>query len=350
MKAIALTALRRLEVIERPLPRLESARDVLLRIDSVGVCGSDIHYYNEGRIGSQVVQFPFVLGHECSATVMEVGSAVRKVRPGDRVAVEPAVSCGECDQCQAHRRHTCRRLRFLGCPGQLEGCLCEYIVMPEDCCFPTPPGMSADRAALVEPLSIGIYAVRLAALRPGASFAVLGAGPIGLSVMIAAHTVGGGVACVTEPIPERRRFAEELGAAWAADPHAGDAVGKLAVREPLLLETVFECAGQQEALDMGVRMLRPGGTLLIVGIPATPRISFEIDLLRRREIRIQNVRRQNECMEAAVRLAQEQADRVDRMCTHVFPFERAADAFDLVANYRDGVVKAIIHVSEDSCR
>lgn len=350
MRAIALTALRRLEPVDRPMPRIETARDVLLRIESVGVCGSDIHYYTDGRIGGQVVQFPFLLGHECSATVVEAGSAVRRVRPGDRVAVEPAVSCGECDQCQAHRRHTCRRLRFLGCPGQLEGCLCEYIVMPEECCFPTPPGMSADRAALVEPLSIGIYAVRLAALRPGAPFAVLGAGPIGLSVLIAALAAGGGAAYVTEPIAERRRVAEEMGAAWTADPYSTDALENLAAREPLLLDTVFECAGQQEALDMGVRMLRPGGTLLIVGIPATPRVCFDIDLLRRREIRIQNVRRQNECMEAAVRLAGERAGVVDRLCTHAFPLERTAEAFDLVANYRDGVVKAMIHVSEDGCR
>jgi len=339
-----------METIERPAPRIRSDREVLLQVASVGVCGSDVHYFADGRIGSQVIRYPFVVGHECSAVVLETGPAVARVRPGDRVAVEPAVSCGACDQCLAGRRHTCRRLRFLGCPGQMEGCLCERIVMPEDCCYPIPAAMTLDRAALVEPLSIGVYAARMAALRPGAPFAVLGAGPIGLCVLIAARAAGAGTAYVTEPIAPRRAVAESLGAEWTADPYASDPVAEILAREPLLFDAVFECAGQPEALDLGVRLLKPGGTLLVIGIPRADRVSFDIDLLRRREICIRNVRRQNECVEPALRLAGARPDLADRLQTHVFALDRCAEAFDLVANYRDGVVKAMIRISEEACR
>lgn len=340
---MALTGLRRMAPAERSEPS-PGPGEVLLRVESVGVCGSDIHYYTEGRIGSQVVEYPFIVGHECSASVLSAGAEVRRVRAGDRVAIEPAVSCGQCDQCRSGRRHTCRRLKFLGCPGQIEGCLRERIVMPEDCCFPVPDEMSFDLAALVEPLSIGIYATRLADLRPGQSVGILGAGPIGLSVLIAAEDLGAGPVFVTEPLAPRREMARALGAVWTGDPYAEDPLRAVESAEPLLLDAVFECSGKQEAMDQGARLLKPGGTLLLVGIPNVPRVSFEIDTLRRREIRLQNVRRQNECMAPAIALAARRAEKVGRLITHTFPFERSPEAFDLVADYRDGVVKAMIRV------
>jgi len=123
MKSAFLTGIRQLEIQEESKPVLSDPDQVLLRIDIVGVCGSDVHYYNTGRIGSQVVQYPYSVGHECSGTVVETGKNVRNLKVGDRVAVEPAMSCGKCDQCLQKRHHTCRKLRFLGCPGQADGSL-----------------------------------------------------------------------------------------------------------------------------------------------------------------------------------------------------------------------------------
>ncbi len=339
-----LTALRRIAPAEDPEPPTPGPLEALLQVETVGVCGSDIHYYTEGRIGSQVVQYPFLVGHECSATVVAKGAEVRRLKVGDRVAVEPAISCGECDQCRSGRRHTCRRLKFLGCPGQMPGCLCERIVMPEECCYPIPSGMSFDLATLVEPLSIGLYATRLAELRPGQSIGILGAGPIGLCVLIAARDHDVGPAFVTEPLERRRSMAMALGAAWAGDPYQENVVSAVESAMPLLLDVVFECSGKQEAMDLGVRLLKPGGALMLVGIPSFPRVSFDIDTLRRREIRLQNVRRQNECMTPAIELAARRPAEVERLITHIFPFERTSEAFDLVADYRDGVVKAMIHM------
>ena len=131
MKAALLTGVRKIEVKDVPKPSLETDTDVLLRIAAVGICGSDLQYYSTGRIGSDVVHFPFIIGHECLAEVEEAGKSVKRVKPGDRVAVDPALSCEKCDQCIQGRPNTCRNIRFLGCPGQLEGSRADFIVIPE---------------------------------------------------------------------------------------------------------------------------------------------------------------------------------------------------------------------------
>ena len=169
-----------------PSPRSRRPDDVLLQIDRVGICGSDVHYYLEGRIGNQILQYPATLGHECSGTVLETGSAVQGLKAGDRVAVDPAFPCGACDQCLSGRAHTCRRLLFMGSPGQAPGAAAERYVAPAACCAAIPASMSLDEAMLVEPLSIGLHAVRLSQLAAGMKIAILGAGPIGLSVLLCA--------------------------------------------------------------------------------------------------------------------------------------------------------------------
>jgi len=133
MKAQLLTGIRRMEMREVAQPEISRPNEVLLKIEAVGVCGSDVHYYETGRIGSQVVEFPYIVGHECAAVVAEVGSEVDTLKVGDPVAVDPLIACGQCDQCRAGRINTCRNQKFLGCPGQVQGCLSEYIVMPAEC-------------------------------------------------------------------------------------------------------------------------------------------------------------------------------------------------------------------------
>jgi len=344
MKSVVLTGIRKMEVREVPTPRIENDTDVLLKVGSIGVCGSDVHYYTTGRIGSQVVKYPFPVGHEFAATVQEVGRSVKRVRPGARVAVEPAMSCGQCDQCRAGRRHTCRKLRFLGCPGQVEGCLSEYIVMPAECCYPIKRKTTLEQAAIAEPLSIGVYSVKQSVPMRGARIGILGAGPIGLSVLLAAIAQKTGRIYVTDKIEARMAAALRSGADWTGNPTKQDVVAEITAKEPLLLDAVFECCGQQEALDQAVNLLKPGGKLMLIGIPEVDRLSFAIDTLRRREICIQNVRRQNECMQPALDLIEKGKVAVDFMVTHRFPLEKTQEAFDLVADYKDGVIKAVINV------
>jgi len=344
VKAAFLTGLRQMEIRDTPEPQLKGPHDVRLRIDAVGVCGSDVHYYTAGRIGSDVVKFPFIMGHECAGTVKEVGTEVRGLHPGQRVAIDPLISCGQCDQCRAGRAHTCRNQRFLGLPGQSEGALAEYLVLPEESCYPIPDGMTVEEAVLVEPLSIGVYAQRMAQMESGARVAILGVGPIGLSVLLACRAAAECKVYVTDLIAERLNLASQLGAAWAGNPAQYDVVRTIREAEPLGVDFAFECAGKQETLDQAVELLKPGGTLLIVGIPEADRITFPIHTLRRKELAIKNVRRQNQCTAPTINLVASGKINVAPLITHHFTLQESQSAFDLVAGYRDGVVKALIHM------
>lgn len=332
---------------EVPRPTLERPTDVLVQMARVGVCGSDVHYFAEGGIGSQRVAYPWTVGHEGAGTVAEVGAAVTRVKPGDHIAIDPAQPCGACDQCHQGRPHTCLHLNFLGCPGQIEGCLSEYLRLPETCCYPIPAGITFEEAAIVEPLSIGIYAISLSVPIQGAAIGILGAGPIGLCVLLPAKAEGAGRVYITDKIEARLALARRAGADWAGNPESEDVVTEITKREPQLLDVVFECSGEQEAMDQGIQLLKPGGKLMLIGIPgASNRVSFDINQLRRKEICIQNVRRQNHCVQEAIDRMERKEIDVNMMVTHRFPFGQTQDAFDMVSGYRDGVVKAMITFEE----
>ena len=342
MKAMALTGIRQMEMIELPVPEIIHDNDVLIQMKVVGVCGSDVHYYTRGKIGSQVVQYPFPVGHEGAGEVIKVGPAVTSVKPGDRIAIEPAMPCGECDQCKVGRPHTCRKLKFLGCPGQADGCLSEYIVMPEDSCFKISNTLTYTDAAISEPLAIGLYAVNQSIPLKGATIGILGFGPIGMSVLLSAKAKGGEKFFVTDLVPERLQIAKDCGAVWTGNPANSDVVSQIKEKEPLLLDVVFECCGKQEAIDQAVELLKPGGKLMVIGIPEFDRWSFNVDQMRHKEICIQNVRRQNHSVEETLELMEEKKIDVSKMSTHRFPFAETKEAFDLVTDYRDGVMKAMI--------
>jgi len=346
MKVACFTGLRKLELRDEPRPELRQPGDALLRIERLGVCGSDVHYYTEGGIGDQRLLYPATLGHECSATVVEVGPDVRGLQPGDRVAVDPALVCGTCDQCRAGRANTCRNLQFMGCPGEAPGAAAEYRVLPAENCVPVPEGVSLDEAALVEPLSIGLYAVRLAALRTQARIAVFGCGPIGLSVLLCAKATAGCRAYVTDLIDSRMEVARRCGADWTGHPHRTDIAAAVEHDEPLGVDVVFECSGDPACLEQAQQMLMPGGTLVLVGIPAARRVDFDVHIMRRKELTFKNVRRQCDCVAPAIELVASRKVDVSPLLTHRFPLPRIEDAFELVAAYRDGVIKAVVDVTD----
>ena len=323
---------------------MSGPHDVLLKIAAVGVCGSDVHYYNEGGIGSMTVEYPCMTGHECSATVAAAGEAVTRVKAGDRVAVDPLVVCGECDQCRSGRPHTCRNQRFLACPGQGPGALAEYLVMPDYCCYPLPNGVSLDAAALCEPLSVGVYARRLSGMTGGETVAILGSGPIGLCTLAAIRAAAPATVYMTDILADRADFAKSYGADWVGNPSEQDVVRAIGAEQPEGLDVVFECAGEQETVDQAVQLLRPGGKLMLIGIPETDRVSFVIETVRRHELTIQNVRRQNECVQAAIDLVSAGKVDVAPLATHHFTLDQTKAAFDIVLGYNDGVIKAMIHV------
>lgn len=343
-----MSAIRTLEIRDAPEPVLTGEDSVLVEVGAVGVCGSDIHYYTQGGIGRQRIAFPETLGHECAGTVIAAASETG-LKAGQRVAIDPLIPCGRCDQCLSGRVNTCRNQRFLGCPGEAPGALSERLALPARCCFPVPGSVSMAAAVMAEPLSIAIWAVRLAAgLGDGARVAILGSGPIGLCVLLACRAEARCTTYATDLVTERLAVARECGAEWSGNPSERDVVADIVTREPLGMDFVFECAGEQETLDQAVDLLKPGGTLVIVGIPELERVSFPIHQLRRKELTVRNVRRQNDCTADAVRWIAERRVNVGPLITHHFPLARSQAAFELAAARGDGVVKAIIHVSESA--
>lgn len=342
MLAAQLTARRQFEIRRIPDPVIADDHDVLVRVAAVGVCGSDIHYFTDGRIGTQVIQFPFTIGHEASGVVEITGKAVTRVRPGQRIAIDPALSCGNCDQCRAGRENTCRNLLFLGCPGQLSGCLCEFVVLDERCCHPVDESMTFEQATLSEPLAIALYALDRSRPGPDANVTVLGAGPIGLSVLHALRRRSSGRTFVTDRIDARLEHARRLGATWCGNVDSRDVAAEIRSREPSLLDVVYECSGSEAAIVQAVSLLKPGGTLVLIGIPSVDTVALPIHELRRAEITLVNIRRQAHCTEKAIAALQRKHIDLDALVTHRFPLNEVQQAFEMVAGYRDGVMKAMI--------
>jgi L-iditol 2-dehydrogenase len=343
LKKVVFKGIKKLEVTNVEKPKLINPWDVLLKIGTVGICGSDMHYFNEGKIGDQLVHYPFTPGHEGSGKVVEVGSEVSRVKVDDIVAIEPAVSCHKCSQCLSGREHTCLNQKFLGSPGELDGCLAEYIIVPEKNCYPVPKNMNSEEAALVEPLSIGYYSVSfLKDLKNIKSAAILGVGPIGMGVMICLQNHGINEICATDKLDYRLSAAKDAGAKWIGNPDKVDVVSSFKNFNAEQFDVVFECCGKQEAIDQAVDILKPGGMLLIVGIPEVNRISFNINNIRRKEIRIQNVRRQNKSIQPVIDLIASRKLRPNFMVTHRFQLDDSISAFKTVEEYDDGVIKALI--------
>jgi L-iditol 2-dehydrogenase len=214
--------------------------------------------------------------------------------------------------------------------------------MPEGSCFPLHKKLKTDQGAISEPLSIGVYSVKNSIPVKGAKIGILGFGPIGMSVMLAAEASGGKTFYVTDKIDQRLSIAGKERATMTANPLKEDIVSKILNSEPLGLDVVFECCGQQEAFDQAIELLKPGGRLMVVGIPEFDTWSMSVEKTRRKELSIHFVRRQIDCVESSLEMMKKGQIIISNMITHRFPFGKTKEAFDLVADYRDGVMKAMI--------
>ncbi len=318
---------------------------MLIRLKSIGVCGSDIHYYLDGKIGSQIVKFPFIIGHECSGTVEETGYKVSRVKKGEHVAVDPAISCSRCKECVSGRENVCKQIKFLGCPGQIEGCLKEFLIMPEKNLHPLPDDLSFEDGVMLEPLAIAVYAVKLSQLQSGETIAVLGSGPLGLLTLEAAILQGASLSFASDRVPERVDVASRFGANFSFNYNTTDVVEEILERtDGRGVDIVFECAGEQATIDQGIQILKPDGRFLLIGIPHVDKVSFIPHVMRRKELLIQNVRRQNRTVSQAIDLAKSAKINLKKYVTHRFMLNEVGQAYDLVSNYRGGVIKAIINL------
>jgi L-iditol 2-dehydrogenase len=268
---------------DEPLPEPADG-EALVRITSVGLCGSDRHWLLEGGIGDARLDRPLVLGHEFGG-VAESGR-----HRGRRVAVDPAAPCWSCGLCESGRENLCLDLRFAG-HSPTDGAMREFIAWPEQLIHPLDDEVGPDQEALVEPLAIGVHAMDLAGLSPGATVAILGAGPIGLLLVALAREAGARTILATDPLPHRREAAGAFGAIAAAPDDATAISTALGGRGA---DAVFEAAGEQAAVDRAVDLVAPGGTVVLVGIPSEDRTSFSASIARRKGLVLKLTRRSTE--------------------------------------------------------
>jgi len=326
-----------LRLEDRPVPT-PTGREVLVEIRATGVCGSDVHYYEHGRIGRFRVTQPLVLGHETAGVVVATGPQATRHAVGSRVALEPGVPCGRCSECRAGAYNLCPEMAFLGTPP-IDGAFTRFVTSHEDFAFALPDGMSDDAGALLEPLSVAIWACHKADVRPGRSVLVTGAGPIGLVAMQAARAFGSTDVTITDVNPARLRLAERTGATRAADV-SREPLDASAVEADILLE----CSGHPTAIRDGLLCLRRRGTAVIVGIPATEEIPVPITRIRHRELTVTSTFRFANCYPAAIELARTGRVDLDAIVTGHFSLEETEAA--LQAARRDPTaVKPIVRPS-----
>jgi L-iditol 2-dehydrogenase len=319
-----------LALVTRPVPAAPPGH-VLVAVRSVGVCGSDVHYFEHGRIGDFVVREPLVLGHEVSGVIVATGAGVAPGRIGRRVAVEPGTACGTCAQCKAGRYNLCPDMRFFATPP-VDGALAEYLPVRSDLAFDLPDSVSDDAAALLEPLSVGIWATGKAGLGAGSSVRIAGAGPIGLVTAQVARARGATTIVVTDIAPHRLAAAERNGATatlLASSGPAGDAD----------VDAFIDCSGAPAAIDAGFRSLRPAGIAVLVGMgPDELRLPF--GLLQQRELTVTGTFRYANTWPAAIALAASGAVDVDALVTNRYSLDQAAQA--LSSTTAEGTIKSII--------
>jgi len=340
MNAFALTAPSTFgwaEVPDNPPP---GAGEVVVQPKTCGICASDVHYWLHGRIGNQVIrEYPFVLGHEAAGVIVDVGEGVTNVKPGDRVAVEPGITCGQCPCCKAGRENICPNVIFLATPP-VQGAMRERILTKARNVEPIPESVTFEAAALCEPFGVGIHAAELPDIAGGETVAIFGAGSIGLSAAVAARCRGAARVIIAEPVKERRELAESMG--FDAIDIGGDPVATIHEMTGGGADVAVEAAGDPQAMDWTTRSPRLGGRAVIIGIPVEDSIAFDIHTVRRMELVIYNCRRSNRTLAEAVRLLAGPGADIAKMCTHRFPLDEAANAFEMVAGRRDGIVKGML--------
>jgi L-iditol 2-dehydrogenase len=334
MRAAVLRGVGDVIVEDRPTPRAGPG-EVLVRVTSVGVCGSDTHYYEHGRIGRFVVDAPLVLGHEAAGEVADLGAGVTSLVVGQRVSVEPGVPDLTCGQCLAGRYNLCPNMRFFATPP-VDGAFAEYVVVHQAFAHPVPGTLSDDAAALLEPLSVGIWACHKGRIGPGSRVLVTGAGPIGLVSVQAALAFGATEVVVSDVNPDRLALARDLGATEVVDARTARVTDL-----PRPPEVLLECSGHPTATVAGIRALQPAGRAVLVGMGGAE-LPLPLSVVQEKELEVTGTFRYAGTWPTAIALVAAGRIDLDRLVTGHFGLEQAAGA--LTAGRSDPQsVKAVIH-------
>ncbi|CEP03158.1 hypothetical protein PBRA_002918 [Plasmodiophora brassicae] len=347
-KAAVLAGVDRLEIRDVPMPPAPGPNQVVVQIKALGICGSDVHYWKHGRIGSFVLEKPMVIGHESAGIIAKVGPNVQHLRVGDRVAIEPGESCRTCRFCKTGQYNLCPGMKFFATPPY-DGSLCNFILHPADLCFRLPGNVSLECGALCEPLSVGVYACQRGQCQPGQTVAVFGAGPIGLVSMIAAFAFGAVRVIVTDISDERLEFAKSMGASAVVNVKAlnekevAAAIIGANQGEPVSLS--IECSGSERAVRPAILCTQPGGCVTLVGM-GNDNANIPIIDAAVRQVDLRGIFRYKNTYPTCISLLERGLVNVVPLITHRFSLEtwdhdNLIDGFETARTGRDGAIKVM---------
>jgi L-iditol 2-dehydrogenase len=317
-----------LRIEDRPEPQ-PGANEVLVEVAAVGICGSDVHYYDHGRIGDYVVIEPMVVGHESAGVIVDVGSDVDRGRIGQLVAMEPGVPCRSCRQCLAGRYNLCPDVRFFATPP-IDGSISRHVAIEATFAHPAPEGLTAEQAAMAEPVSVGVWAARKTSIGPGDRVLVTGAGPVGLYAAQVARSFGAAHVTITDVSDFRLAKARELGLATS---QAGGPLTEV-------FDVLLECSGAQPALTSGIRAMAPAGRVALVGMGADS-VSIEVPVIQGRELTISGIFRYANTYPLALQLIASGAVNVTDVISHRFPLAETEQALT-IAKHDPRALKAVV--------
>lgn len=347
MRTAVMTGLKELRMEERPIPR-PMPGEVLVKIEYIGICGSDLHYYESGRIGNFIVEPPFVLGHEAAGTVVELGEGVTQLKLGDRVALEPGRTCGHCEQCKAGKYNLCAEVQFFATPP-VDGVFQEYAVHPAELCFPLPENVSTLEGALIEPLAVGFHAAMQGGAHVGQSAVVAGAGCIGLVTLMALKAMGVSRVAVIDVMEKRLEKAKELGADLVINGKEQDvdqALEQFTLKRGCDLG--IETAGQQITTAQLMRGAKPGATIVFVGYSASGEMTIPIGTALDKELTMKTVFRYRNIYPMAIEAVAQGRVSLQKIVTNTFTLENAQDAMLDCVTHKADIVKGIIRVGASS--
>jgi L-iditol 2-dehydrogenase len=346
LRAAVLLGPKKIDVMDVPEPRIRSGEEVKIRVKSVGICGSDAHFYMDGRLASWVVEEPLILGHECAGEVVEIGEEVESLKVGDLVAVEPGIPCRKCEWCKRGEYNLCPHIIFLAVPG-VNGAFAEYLVSVEDFVFKLPDHLSAEEGAMMEPLSVAVEAAKLCDIRLGESVAILGAGPIGILCTQVALAAGATEIYVTDLYAPRLDFVQKLSKNRIIPLNASEVdvfseIMKLTGNTGV--DKTLETAGSFETFRLAPLITKRGGRVTLVGIPPFKEHLYRASDLFDRTVTIKAVYRYANDYPIAIQLASKGLVDVRSLITHRFNLNEVQKGLEITATHADNVIKAVVNI------
>ena len=343
MKTAVMTDLMKVEIQQRPIPK-PAPGEVLVKVDYVGVCGSDLHYYESGRIGNFIVKPPFVLGHEAGGTVVELGDGVENLKLGDRVALEPGKTCGHCEFCKQGKYNLCKKVVFFATPP-VDGVFQEYVAHEAGLCFKLPDNVSTMEGALIEPLAVGLHAANQSGAHLGQTAVVTGAGCIGLVSLLSLKAMGVSKVIVVDVMEKRLQKALELGADAVINGKTEDTVARIGeLTGGNGFDVGIETAGNQITAGQLIKGAKPGATIVFVGYSASGEMTLPIGMSLDKELTFKTVFRYRNIYPMAIEAISSGKINIKNIVTNTFELDDIQNALDSCVKDKANIVKGFIKV------